>query len=101
MHFESSPDFPRIKESKHMFRQSKGTQRLGGGQQSLQSNCFEPLDDVSSDADRSDSSRANGLQESLAGDAPESNSRENEVSTDSLTAVPSGLCVWVFGDAWG
>lgn len=28
---------------------------------------------------------------SLAGDAPESNSSENEVSTGSLSALPSGL----------
>lgn len=37
----------------------------------------------------------------MAGDASVSNSNENEVSIDSLTAVPSGLCVWIFGVAWG
>lgn len=43
--------------------------------------------------------RPMGSRNSLAGDAPESNSSENEVSTGSLTALPSGLCVWIFGDA--
>lgn len=43
--------------------------------------------------------RSMGSRNSLAGDARESNSSENEVSTGGLSAFPSGLGVWVFGDA--
>lgn len=45
--------------------------------------------------------RPMGSRNPVAGDAPESNSGENEVSTESLNALPSGLCVWIFGDARG
>lgn len=45
--------------------------------------------------------RPMGSRNPVAGDALESNSSENEVSIDNLTALPSGLCVWIFGDAWG
>lgn len=45
--------------------------------------------------------RPMGSWNPVAGDAPESNSSENEVSTESLSALLSGLCVWVFGDARG
>lgn len=37
--------------------------------------------------------RPMGSRNSLAGDARESNSSENEVSTGGLGAFPSGLCV--------
>lgn len=42
-----------------------------------------------------------GSRNPVAGDVPEGNSSENEVSTESLRALPSGLCVWVFGNARG
>lgn len=45
--------------------------------------------------------RPMGSRNLVAGDAPESNSSENEVSTGSLSTLPSGLCVGLFEGCLG
>lgn len=111
MYFVFDPNFPRIKESTHTYstkaKELKDCGLLTGRQ--IQANLFlfykaialSPWMTSAQILPAQIPPRPMDSRNPVAGDAPESNFSENEVSTESLSAFPSGLCVWIFGDARG